>query len=263
MNVSKKSLVLLAFSGLAVVAHATDVTSIAATNFPNGWYTADATNATASLDLTPSNDGDGALHLVGSGSSSVDYGAYPAYSGGVSNTFPSLGTLGALVNGSMSADFFRSSASNTINPYVDVSVKIIFSGNRQLTWENAYNSSITTQNSWFNQILTGSGEWWLRGAGLPAENNNNLHTLAEWMTGISPTGYTGAPLTSLSDVLGFSVGFGSGVGSFDGAIDHLNANFTGGSQYAFNFKAQATPEPASFAALSLGALAVIRRRKRA
>lgn len=265
MNVSKKSLVLITLSGVASIASATDVTSVSLTNYPN-WYTVDATGATASIDSTPTNDGDGSLHFVGNGSATVAYGAFPAYSGGATSTLPSLGTLGALAAsaGSMSADFFRSSASSTINPYVNVSVKLVFSGNRQLTWENAYNSAATTQDSFFNQILSGSGKWWLRGTGLPAERNDNLFTLSDWATGVSPAGYTGAPLSAASDVLGFALSFGSGVGSFNGAVDHLNVNFASGNQYGFNFRAvQATPEPASLAALGLGAVAAIRRRKRA
>ena len=266
MNVSKKSLILLALSALASAASAgqNDVYSTGGYYSPNaqGFYVSD-NRSTAEVASMPSNDGDGALHFSGNSAAYVSYGAYPAYGGTVSSTIPSLGTLGSLVTGTMSGDFFRNSASSTINPYLNVAVKLTFSGNRSLTWENAYNSALTTQDAWFSQMLNGDGKWWLRGAGLPAETNENLGTLLDWANGKSPTGFTGAPLSLTSDVLGYTIGFGSGVGTFDGAFDHLSVNYTGGTSTTFNFRTQAAPEPAPLAGLALGAVAFLRRRKRA
>ena len=265
MNISHKS-ALLVLASLSAAAHATDVTSISSTNYPNGWYISDSSgSSTASLDLMPSNDGDGALHFGGAtgnnGKKYVSYGALPASSGA---GFASLGTLAALSTGSVSADLFRSSSSVTPNAATNVVVKLVFSGNRQLTWENAYNGNVTTQDSWFSQMMAGNGVWWIRGASATGTANfdtaGNFKTLSDWATGFTPAGYTGGSLLG-ADVLGFTVGFGSGVGNFNGAIDHLALNFTGGNQYAYNF--QAVPEPSSFAAFALGGLALLRRRKRA
>lgn len=276
MIVSRKTLTLLALAGLGANALAVDVTSI--NDFPSGWYVSDSNGgATASLNqvLPDNGDHDGALMFNangGNGKNYVSFGAFPAYSGSANSTFPSLGTLGALANGSISADLFRSSTGSTPNPATDVVVKLIFSGNRQLTWENANNGNDTTTDSWFNQMMGGSGRWWIRGAASGGGSANfdvagGFRTLTEWAGGFTPSGYAGGALGLDSEVLGFTVGFGSGVGNFVGGIDHLNVSFAGENSYSYNFRdpnaVSSVPAPAALSAFVFGLAARVRRRKRA
>ena len=274
MDISKKSFVFLALAATAA-AHATDVTGLGAgilTPGAQGWYVDNNTDplAPATIDTTFTNDGDGALHFAGTGNEKK-YATFGAPQGvdALSGFFSSLGSLGQLAAGSVSADIYRAST-NPAHQTLQVAVKVILSGNRQLTWESAYNDNLNLNGSWVTEMMGGSGKWWLRGASTAGNVNFdqivNLHSLSDWAAGgIVPTApgatFTGTPLSASDSILGFSVGYGSGVGAFDGAIDHLNVNFTGGSSYNYNFKAQAVPEPASMAALGLGALALIRRRR--
>gem|GEM_PF-4553765 len=277
MTLSRISLALLALASLSSFAAATDYT-VTALNGSQGWYV-DANTGTNPISITsPTNDGDGALRFSGTGNEKqyVSFGAGQGFGGGSnSGNAAFLGTLGQLATGSVSADLFRTST-NASHPTLQVAVKIIFAGNRQLTWESAYNdqTNAATTGSWVSQMMGGSGNWWLRGASTAGSYNfdqiANLHSLSDWASGaVTPSyngvTYTGLGLNASSEILGFSVGYGSFVGAFDGSIDHLKYSFTGGSTYNFNFRdpnaTSAVPGPAAALAFGLGFFR--RRNKRA
>ena len=85
-------------------------------------------------------------------------------------------------------------------------------------------------------------------------------TIQDWQTTPNPN----AAFPSLNNgavVYGLSLGSGDGwAGTFDGAADNVTIGFNGAST-TYNFETQPVPEPATIAALGLGALGFLRKRR--
>ena len=280
MKLSAKSLLLVALSSLAVAANAVDITSLDGTQGAPGTPSINSTGwisyggsggGNASLANLPTGDADGSLRLQGD-RIRAGVGVFEGYTGNGAG-LPSFGTLGQLSLGTLFVDLYRSSMSQTNDPRYNIAVKLNFANGQGLTWENANNGGDLTQDMFVTRNI-GSGNFFIRTANptktgfVNYDTPSDLHTLAEWAAGAKPAALAGDATVGFdvnSPILGinFSVGSGisSGPNSLIGGVDHLNVNFSGGNQYSYNFKAQPVPEPASMAALGLGALAMIRRRR--
>lgn len=274
MIVSRKSFALLALAGLASVATATDVTAI---NGTQGWVVNGASGGgAASLGTTYSGIGnhqDGALVMNGD---RIRIALGRGDEGGAN--LLNYGTLGALAEGSMSFDFFRSSVSMTNDVRLNVAVKLFLSNGSSLTWENAYNASLTDSDTWHNdyQIGGASGKWFVRQSGVSYDQSGQQFTLAQYAAGQTAT-HTGPNTTSSAlsgslNIVGVSFAIGSTIskapGTFYGAADNLKLNFGGGNSYAYNFRdpsyvSPTVPAPAAMSAFALGLAGRLRRRKRA
>ncbi|WP_260599889.1 PEPxxWA-CTERM sorting domain-containing protein [Sphingomonas endolithica] len=111
----------------------------------------------------------------------------------------------------------------------------------ELIWEGAYNGVYgdqTVPDTWYS--TTADSKFYLRG-----QNENNGMTIADW-----------ASARSGWDVIGISVGHGSGAGSgYHAFADNVTLSTTSGST-TYNFETNAVtpavPEPATWAMMILG-----------
>ena len=268
MSILSKNLALLALCGVAAIASATDVTDL--NSVSGGWHAYGFGTAnpsypvgTASIVSSPSDDADGSLRMTGD-RSRVGIGVEEGYNGA---EFAGFGTLDALAKGSLLVDLYRSSMSQTNDARYTIGVKLLFAGNQALTWENANNGGDLTTDAWVTRNV-GAGQWFIRSGNVNYDFPASNHTLQEWANGAKPNENTGiVGLTTTSQILGISFVVGSGISSgpnsYIGGADHLAVSFQKGFSDNYNFRAQAVPEPAPCAALGLGALGLLRRRKRA
>jgi len=177
----------------------------------------------------------------------------------------SYGTLGDLT--SLGYDWYRDSTSTNsavqhpaLRILVDADGDLNTTGDRGgLVFEQAYNGSSVPTDNWVTEDIfsynSGDGaNLWTYGAGMTFAQEGYGNNLAAWS---SDTGV--GTINEDSAVLGFSMGVGSGWGPFEGAVDNLVVGFNG-SETTYNF--EVVPEPGSLALLSLGGLALIRRRRR-
>lgn len=247
------SLLVVVASSISTTALAADVTTI---DGSQGWLGYGFSGGgTASIDMTPSNDADGSLRMTGD-RSRVGFG-----------TGGDMGTLGALSTGNVSFDFYRDGASTGAGNYQIAFAFFVRNAAGQtgsLTWEGAYNGIGNVNDTWFNdQVLSGSGVWWIRSGGVNFAEVANMKTLADWTTqgSVSNSESTSIVLGTDTAITGIELKVGSGVpgGTFLGNADDIRVQFTGGADYMTNF--QAVPEPMTMSILGLGALALLRKRK--
>jgi hypothetical protein len=254
-NINKLALVGLAIS-CAGIASASDVTTL---DFSQGWGYSDVSGGgSAAIVSSPSADSDGALQLH-----TIDANSRAKVFFG---TGGSLGTLGDLANGGqISFDLFRDAAS-TANSNLQISYKLYVTNSSgqsgSITWENVYNGNNSLTNTWVTKNIIGD-DFWIRSGGVNYDQVVNMRTLGEWISGgsVSDGSNSSIALGANTSITGIEVAAGGGwSGEFIGSIDHMNLTFgNGGASYQANFAA--VPEPASMAALGLGALALIRRRR--
>jgi len=253
----------LAMCAGVVMAHATDVTDLIG---GQGWFgNYDNGGAGAnSLVASPTNDGDGSLALSTTGSPDRSRVGIFAAAGG------QLGQLGQIVNGGLvQFDFFRDAASTTTSN-IQLAFKLYVrnaSGQTgSLLWEDAYNGSAAAIGSWNNDRVISNDKWWIRSGGVNFQQAANAQTLGTWIGGgtVTDGSNTSIALGADTAVTGIEIGAGSGwTGTFFGNADDVRVTFGTQPANVWNFKAAPVPEPATMAALGMGALALLRRRRKA
>lgn len=111
--------------------------------------------------------------------------------------------------------------------------------------------------TWQNlDLVANAATTWLRATGSlntlygPGAVDSGERTLADWMSVLDGEGFY---------VISANAGMGTADISYEGAVDNLTLGFSGNST-TYNF--EVVPEPASMAALGLGAAALLRRRRK-
>jgi len=179
----------------------------------------------------------------------------------------SLGKLGDLE--ALSYSWFRKGSSTTtanfqpvVRILVDADGNLATTGDRGgLVFEIAYNGAATAAtDTWVNEDIFGynsgaGANLWTFGAGMSFAQEGYGVKLSDWQAGRATIG-------AGSEVLGFSMGIGSGwADGFEGAVDDLSFKFAGQNAQTFNF--EAVPEPSSMMALFGGLAGIAARPKRA
>lgn len=241
----------------------------------SGWYYNNVRNSgTVGISDALPRSGNGSAALSGTaGPGGASHKADIEFLPGavsLSGNYVSTGTLGNLSDlANMSYDWYRASggtATAHLTPVmrvlVDADGVLTTTGDRGgLVYERVYNEPpgwVAPTNTWVTESITASSFLWNFGLGLPTGTDINGNgygydeTLAQWQ----------AKFPS-AKIIGFSLGIGSGWGSFSGAVD--NAGWTIGQQgSSYNFEvARQVPEPAPLAlvGLSLAGLLAARRRR--
>lgn len=183
------------------------------------------------------------------------------------------GTLGDLLNGDLSFDYFVDSSS-TVPVHLAPALRLFFQDDASgktgyLIWEDVYNGGAVgtsvTNDAWVsNDIL--AGNFWLRSFSPGFTVENYGVSLAQWAGGQTYTTPVATySLSAATRILGVEVGVGSGWGGvFNGAVDHVNVAFgngTGGVNANFE---SGVPEPGAWVLMIIGfggVGAVLRRRQ--
>jgi hypothetical protein len=228
----------------------------------SGWHYNNVRNSgIVGVNTTYARSGNGSLYfettLGPSGASSKADAEFFLTSGSNSNgnffATSSLGALSALT--SLSYDWYRDSSSTATavqQPALRlqvVSADLTQSG--YLIFERAYNGSTVPTDTWVSDDIYANRatyNMWSTGS-LPGAFSNFTTTLDQWMT--SSMNY---------QVIGISTGVGSGWGPFRGAVDNIQFGF-GGQNTTYNF--EAVPEPMTMTVMALGALAALRKKRKA
>lgn len=262
MNLRLISIAAVMSAGV-VMAHATDVTDLVGGQGWLGNYDNAGAGANA-IVANPTNDGDGSLSLTTTGSPDRSRVGLFAAPGG------QLGQLGQIVNGGLvQFDFYRdatSTATSNIQLAFKLYVRNASGQTGSLIWEDAYNGSAAAIGSWNDNRLISSENWWIRSGGINYQQAANALTLGTWIGGgtVTDGSNTSIALGSDTAVTGIEIGAGSGwAGTFSGNADDVRVTFGTQPAGVWNFKTEAVPEPATMAALGMGALALLRRRRKA
>ncbi|MBN9500681.1 MAG: hypothetical protein BGO01_07190 [Armatimonadetes bacterium 55-13] len=246
----------------------------------SGWYYTNVrTDGVAGINTDYARSGNGSAHLStsGAGNSKADVEYYQFNTPGAPTSgFAAMGTLGSLSG--LSYDWYRNSSSGAA-AHLHPALRVYFDADGNfatttdqgyLVFERAYNpnTAAVPTDAWISDDVF---NW--NGAGLSANvwmvnfgNSNGSveevynRTIQDWINSANPNGNYPS-LSAQTAIFGVSSGVGSGWGSFDGAVDNISISFTGGMSHTWNFETQPVPEPASMAALGLGALALIRKRR--
>lgn len=201
-----------------------------------------------------SNDADGSLKLqtfdnTSLGKVSVVFG-----------TGAALGNLGDL--NTLAIDYMKSStpALNGGNTNVSQFAYRLFTnstGTQSLVWENQYNGNGVVPTDSFQSLDLTGGLFWQRTNGINYNGGAQAHPLSYYVAGgtEAPAGFA---LGAGTQIYGFEIAYGSGVGAFTGYIDHPTIGF-GSNVYTANVTA--VPEPTSLGLLALGGLALLRRKR--
>jgi hypothetical protein len=212
------------------------------------------------IDSTFARSGTGSLHFVGPGGnaqSELAFGGGFDANGNI--TGPSLGLLDNL--SAFKADFYTAS-SNVANAMAILRLEVFSSndsGNSygQLVFDNIWGTGPESMAWTFGQwgtvdLFANANSIYLRGtSGLASRYGTAQRTLADWLTTLNGKGY---------DIFSVNAGWGTSVNQFEGAVDNITFG-VGANIRTYNF--EPVPEPATMAALGLGAVALIRRRKKA
>lgn len=243
-------------------------TFIPITSTPGFGYNNIRTNSIAGINGTHPRSGDGSVQLSladSSGKADIEY--YSA---------TPMGLLSDLTT--FDYDFFKDVSSPDSEFGVSARLFIDLDGNLSTTndrgiaiYEPVYNNSGNTpEGVWMTENVTAtSGDFWIRFAGqnqFQGENGPIADGVTlDYLTDPSTTGLIAPTNNGTAVVYGFNMGIGSGFSqAFSGAADNLTIGFNGDAGTRYNFEVeQPVPEPATMAALGLGAAALLRRRKRA
>lgn len=244
----------------------------------SGWYYNNVRNGgTVGIDDVYARSGNGSVFLKGtagpggfSSKGDIEY-----LSGATSNWFTgawsgttSLGLFSQFSG--MRYDWYRDSASTNnaaqhpvLRILLDRDGKLNTTDDRGgLVFERAYNGGSVATNQWLSDVVGSSTNLWSFGLGLNGGDPDGGYaydsSLAEWQAALRN-----------AKILGFSAGFGSGWGPFQGAVDNIGWTINGVATTT-NFEARpdvgpgpsAVPEPGSLAliGLGLGLLGFARRR---
>ncbi|MEI7577101.1 MAG: PEP-CTERM sorting domain-containing protein [Armatimonadota bacterium] len=145
------------------------------------------------------------------------------------------------------------------------SARLVLAGNLFSFNQLVFDSAFTSANTWEQNTITDSSLVWLSravtiGATIYGGNTGTQAIQSNPMALGTLKGLLDSGGNSTA-VYGFNIGAGSGVnGTWTGAADTLSYRFGTGPVQTYNF--EAVPEPASMAALGMGALALLRRRKK-
>jgi len=125
----------------------------------------------------------------------------------------------------------------------------------------------TVPNQWqtwnANNLLVG-GFWdndGIADPGVAEGGNPGVMPLSTFLTDFPDATIENGGLPELGGIA-LQVGFGSSTDNYDGYVDQFTLGTTSGST-TYDFEPAAVPEPASFGLLGIGALALLRRRRRA
>lgn len=277
------SLTVVASSASAVTVYANN--SFPGDNFTNpgtsnanqligssGWlYNNVRNNGVAGINTNLARSGNGSAWLKSSQGGALSSKADIEYVSNNGASITSMGSLGSL--NALSYDWYRKSggaAAAHLHPvlrmYIDADGNMGTSNDRgYLVFERAYNPTTNPvpTNAWqtddvFNWNGAGSSAnvWWVQ-FGVGIDNTYN-RTIQNWIAGANTAGF--AQLSGNSAVYGLSSGVGSGWDTMESAVDNLTIGFAGSAATTYNF--EVVPEPTSILALSIGGLALLRRRKK-
>ena len=243
-------------------------------NAPGWFYNNVRQDGTAGIDTTYARNGNGSFHMTGtSGTAKADLEYYNFNTPGDRfSGFKSMGTLASL--STLSYDWYRA-ASSTVAGHLMPALRVAYDADGDfststdrgfLVFERVYNGnpvagpSVPT-NAWQSDDVS-NAKVWMTNTGNPKGSVLSIYdrTFADWATSTNPNSAYPS-LNNGAVIYGLSMGSGSGwAGKFDGAVDNVTIGF-GGNSTTYNFETQPVPEPASVAALGLGALGLVRRRR--
>lgn len=235
-------------------------------NGPNGevaTYRETKNGSTVGINTTMARNGNGSVWFSANGTGQKAEIALSTSFNAIGDSTGSLGLFDSM--SALSADLYTQSSS-IANQASVVRIELFSAtdgGGRygSLVFDTSWSPShygTFAFGQWNNVNLMGNaGTTWLRatsgintayGAGVGVDNGER--TLADWMTQLGNKGY---------NVISVNSGIGTFDGSFEGGMDNLAIGF-GGNTTTHNF--EVVPEPASIAAIGLGAIALIARRRR-
>ncbi len=244
-----------------------------------GWfYNNVRNNAVVGINTNNPRSGNGSVYFSGTQTGAFSHKADIEYfqfasPGNPTSGLAAMGTLGAL--NSLSYDWYRDSSSTadshlhpSLRLYIDADGNMGTTTDRgYLIFEGIYNGQAAAPtDAWqtsdiFNWNGAGqSANMWLRQFSPGQTNEVYDRSIQDWIAGQSTAGFL--QLSGQSAIYGLSAGIGSGWGPFEGAVDNISIGFTGGTFNTYNFEAAPVPEPGTMAVLGLGALAMIRKRRK-
>jgi hypothetical protein len=206
-----------------------------------------------------------------SGSRSTDRRTSTDSAGALFETGATLGTLGDIIDGKLSFDWYRDSGSTSWEHLIPalrlhLETESASGGTQriQLIWEGMYNDypyqgTVPPKDEWVVEDVTGGNFWiFVEGTGGLTIRDN---TLLDWY------GYDGGgAFTAIgadTAVVGVSVAVGHGwTGTTLTYVDNVFAAFDGGPTYRANFEVSPLPPAAWLGLGMLGVLGAVRSRKR-